>query len=187
MHRLPALASVLAATLVATLAAGCASLSKPLPPAPSAFTHFHADVAPYDDGGECVPQPRTGDDRVVAAYFPTRTDPRSVVTLVYDGNGRLRLANEVRGIPTVHLRGASPSPHTVDSALAAVRDTLRTTLVALDYRSGRASAENRGGGRPRQRVTGELVDADTATALGHPAERVRMAARRCSANLQAAR
>lgn len=179
--------SLLALAPAAALLAACATINKPLPPSASAFTRFHADVAPYDSAGECVAQPRTSGDRVFAAYFPDRNDARSVVTLVYDDNGKLRAAHEARGVVTVRVRGHQPTQKEIAQAVAVAKDTLRMTLVSLDYRSNRASAENRGAGRDRQRIVGERADADTSVSLGFPAARVRMAARRCGMDMQAQR
>jgi hypothetical protein len=145
------------------------------------FSRFHADVAPFDSGGECAiqPQPRGSDAHVVSVYFPNREMARSVVTLVRDDHGRLRQAHEARGIVTVTGLGRAPSARSVDSAFAAVQDTLRTTFISLDYRTRRVTAINRGARRPERRVQGDLEDAESSPALGRPGERMRMAATRC--------
>ena len=174
----------------AVLLSACAGhAATPAPASEGAFRRFRPDVAPFDSGGECVTQPRPRDDAraVYSAYFPGRGDARSVVTLVFDANGRLRQSTEARGVLTVIGLGPAPRARAIDSAFAAVRDTLRTTFISLDFRTDRASAENRGGGRPDRRVVGELSEAEAAPSLDRPRERVRRAMAVCGVTEDGAR
>lgn len=146
----------------------------------AALHAFVVEVPPYDDGGECQLLRTSGSgSTTVVAFFPARAASKMTVSMAFDSVGHLVTYSETRGVPPpVKLPPGTPRER-LDSALAAGRAAVRSTVVSLNYPLDRALIMNRGGGKPTSAVMAAVVQVEHLKSLDDPAARMERVRKLC--------
>lgn len=146
----------------------------------SALRAFVAEVAPYEEGGECQLLRTFGSGATtVSAAFPNRATAKMTVAITFDSAGHVVSYSETRGVPPpVKLPPGTPRDR-LDSAFAAGRASVRSTVVNLNYPLDRALVMNRDGGRPTNAVIGAVVQVEHLPSLADPAARMERVRKLC--------
>lgn len=149
---------------------------------------FHPDLPAVDGAFECTGNEQIGQSEVgrrlfdpkavsISAVFPSRAETRATVVVVVDSTGRIIRYAERRGpaIKPIVASGSVPTAAEVAAAASAVR----STMITLDYRQGRAIVANRGGGRPDEVVFGPVGVVDSMDRFGKPGDRAARVVAQC--------
>jgi hypothetical protein len=147
---------------------------------PAALKAFVADVPAQEKGGECQVT-RTGGSgaTVVAAFYPARVGQQSQLSLTFDSVGHLIRYSEFRGMPAPITGARGLSPAQLDSAVREREARNRSTVISLDYGADRATAMNRGGGRPPTAIIGTVREIERLDQLGPPSARLERMRKLC--------
>ena len=146
----------------------------------SALRAFIAEVAPYEEDGECQLLRTSGSGATtVSAAFPTRASARMTVAISFDSAGHVVSYSETRGVPPpVKLPPGTPRDR-LDSAFAVGRAAVRSTVVTLNFPLDRAMIMNRGGGKPTNAVMAAVVQVEHLASLAGPAARMERVRKLC--------
>ena len=177
----PAAAPVASASASGT-AGGFIRISESYRPetGPAALKAFVADVSAKEDGGECQVARTSGSGATtVSASYPTRVGSQLQVTVTFDSAGHLIRYAEFRGSPPTIPRGPRVTSASVDSAFREHEARNRSTAITLDYGADRATAMNRGGGRPTIVITGTVREIERLDQLGPPTARLERMRKHC--------
>ena len=143
-----------------------------------ALKAFVAEVQPEESGGECTLLRTSGNGALtVTASYPSRTDAKSTVTVMFDSAGHVARYLEMRGV--VRFKGAGLKLEQLDSARRAAEAAIRTTSFTFDYPIDQAIAMNRGGGRPTVAVIGSVREMENLEQLKSPAARMERMRKLC--------
>lgn len=139
----------------------------------AALARFQPAREAAETGGECMvrsaPAPGV---RILTAYFPSRTESESMVSVTVDPTGRLLRYSENRGLTRLPGLVGATTPAARDSAFAAARQRTRSTHIFLDYVTGQAIITNEGGGQGTEAAAGSVEQFEKLDKLGFPHQRV---------------
>ena len=146
----------------------------------AALRAFVAEVPPYEEGGECQLMRTAGSGATrVVAFFPSRAASRMTVAMTFDSVGHLVAYSETRGVPPpVRLPPGTPRER-LDSAFAAGRAAVRSTVLSFNYPLDQALIQNRGGGKPTSAVLAAVAQAEHLASLADPAARMERVRKLC--------
>jgi hypothetical protein len=119
------------------------------------------------------------------AAFPSKSDTKATVVVMVDPAGGIIRYSERRGPPLRPAAnpGNSDARNSAD-ALAAAVAAVRSTNISMDYRAGRATVANTGGGRPDERVSGPIDVVGSMEKLGKPLDRAQRVLAECAGRLK---
>jgi hypothetical protein len=153
---------------------------------------FQPDLAAVDgpfecSGPEAIGQSAMGrllvgaDAIAYTAAFPSKSDTKATVVVMVDPAGGIIRYSERRGPPLRPAAnpGNSDARNSAD-ALAAAVAAVRSTNISMDYRAGRATVANTGGGRPDERVSGPIDVVGSMEKLGKPLDRAQRVLAQCA-------
>jgi hypothetical protein len=158
-----------------------AQISNVLIPVPGktsmvSLDHFKPDLVVPDSVFECgTPGMHPADlllpvDAIeYSAAVPSRANEMMSMIVFVDSTGSILRFAERRGEPIrADTRGMTPSE--LGAAVQAAALKSRSTIVSVDYRTHRASATNRGGGRPDVMVVADPALIANLDVLGKPGD-----------------
>jgi hypothetical protein len=125
------------------------------------------------EGGECRRSPlrQDGGERL-GAYFPSRADPETLITMMVNADGEGLQYQEIRGVPKPRK--------SIQEMEAQTRNMVRTH-VQLDYMTGKASVKNTVPGEVGRGVFGTVADFESSPVLGDLRARADLVRRVCDA------
>lgn len=158
----------------------------------TSLAEFQPDLAavegPFEcTGREAIGQTATGrrvlesDAVSYTAAFPSKAASRATVVVIVDFMGTMLRYSERRGPP---IRPAV-NPGNSDSeasgnALAAAVAAVRSMTITLDYRGGRGTVANAGGGKPDQLASAPIDSIGPMDRFGKPFERAERVLAQCA-------
>jgi hypothetical protein len=133
------------------------------------LAQFRPARAVVIDGGDCLVTEEAAGRRMTA-YFPSRSEPETVINVVVDANGRVLSYQETRGVPR--------PARSIEEAQAQAAQMIRTT-IQLDYSTGEALAVNTAPGQAGDAIRGSVTQFHRVASLGNLREREELVRRIC--------
>ena len=141
---------------------------------------FVPDVALVETGGECTLF-RTGGSgaTITTAFFPTRKEVVTQISITFDSAGHLVRYAERRGGSRTTGLSRQTSDAQFDSVVRAADAVARSTTISFDYAIDQGTASNRGGGKPTLAILGPVRNLEKLESLGNPAARIERVRQLC--------
>jgi hypothetical protein len=151
---------------------------------PAAAAGWRAAIELATDEGRCTRRPMQ--EPGVIAYTLQTTNPdesNNATTLIVDATGRVVRYSDARGTPRVIIRETGLTPAQRDSAVRVQLTDGPRTVISVDYITGMATANNRGGDASGMAaaVQGSAALFDTLPNMGPPSARIAVIRARCGA------
>ena len=159
---------------------------------PASLAEFQPDVAAVDGPFECTGREDIGQTPMgrqlvgpgaisYTAAFPSKADTKATVVVMVDPAGAILRYAERRGPPIQpNANPGNSDARTSGNALAAAVAAVRSTNITLDYRAGRATVANVGGGRRDERAIGPIDVVGTMEKFGKPLDRAARVLAQCA-------